>query len=145
MNIGEASQASGVPPKTIRYYESIRLIRPATRSAGNYRVYSDADVHMLRFIRRARGLGFSVEETATLLGLWQNNRRRSADVKSLALRHVDDLNRKVDELQSMVRTLRHLAHCCSGDSRPDCPILDDLAQPEAQAAATVKARRRLSM
>ena len=133
MNIGEASHASGVSAKMIRYYESVGLVRPATRTESNYRVYGDDEVHVLRFIRRARTLGFSVEETSTLLDLWQDKSRASGEVKDIATGHIKALEAKIDELQGMVRTLKHLAHCCSGDNRPDCPILDDLAsgpQPE---------------
>ena len=127
MNIGEASGASGVSAKMIRYYESIGLIRPPLRTDSNYRVYSPEDVHVLRFVKRARTLGFSVDETATLLGLWQDKSRASAEVKDIATGHITALETKIVELQGMVKTLNHLAHCCSGDSRPDCPILDDLA------------------
>ena len=127
MNIGEASSASGVSAKMIRYYESIGLIRAPLRTESNYRVYSSDEVHTLRFVKRARTLGFSVDETSTLLGLWQDKDRASAEVKSIATSHVAALETKIAELQGMVQTLKHLAHCCSGDDRPDCPILDDLA------------------
>ena len=127
MNIGQASGASGVSAKMIRYYESIGLIRPPLRTDSNYRVYSAEDVHVLRFVKRARTLGFSVDETATLLGLWQDKSRASAEVKQIATGHIEALQSKIVELQSMVKTLSHLAHCCGGDERPDCPILDDLA------------------
>ena len=127
MNIGEASSASGVSAKMIRYYESIGLIRRPQRTESNYRVYGADEVHVLRFVKRARTLGFSVEETATLLGLWQDKSRASAEVKEIASSHVAALETKIAELQSMVGTLRHLVHCCGGNNRPDCPILDDLA------------------
>ena len=127
MNIGEASSATGVSAKMIRYYESIGLIRAPLRTESNYRVYSSDEVHTLRFVKRARTLGFSVEETATLLGLWQDKDRASAEVKDIATGHIAALETKIVELQSMVKTLKHLAHCCGGDDRPDCPILDDLA------------------
>lgn len=127
MNIGEAAAASGVSAKMIRYYESIGLTGAPRRSEANYRVYSDAEVHTLRFVKRARTLGFSVEETATLLGLWQNKQRASADVKQVAQDHILELEHKIADLQAMVRSLTHLANCCGGDERPDCPILDDLA------------------
>jgi Cu(I)-responsive transcriptional regulator len=127
MNIGEASNATGVSAKMIRYYESIGLIRAPLRTESNYRVYSHDEVHTLRFVKRARTLGFSVEETATLLGLWQDKERASAEVKAIATDHIGALETKIAELQSMVRTLKHLAQCCGGDDRPDCPILDDLA------------------
>lgn len=127
MNIGEASRASRVSAKMIRHYESLGLLPKVPRTESGYRQYDDATVHTLRFIRRARDLGFSLPEIATLLGLWRNRRRASADVKRIALTHVSDLQRRIDEMQSMQRTLKHLAHCCAGDARPDCPILDDLA------------------
>ena len=127
MNIGEASNASGVSAKMIRYYESIGLIRAPMRTDSNYRVYGKDEVHVLRFVKRARTLGFSVEETATLLGLWQDKTRARAEVKDVATSHITALETKIAELQSMVKTLKHLAHCCGGDNRPDCPILDDLA------------------
>lgn len=129
MNIGLAAGASGVTAKMIRYYESIGLIKPAIRTTAGYRVYDQDDVHTLRFIRRARNLGFSVEETGELLALWRDKSRSSAAVKKLALEHVRDLEAKIIELRAMTRTLRHLAEHCHGDERPDCPILDDLAAP----------------
>ncbi|KKC33782.1 Cu(I)-responsive transcriptional regulator [Devosia psychrophila] len=127
MNIGEASSATGVSAKMIRYYESIGLIRAPLRTGSNYRVYGDDEVHVLRFVKRARTLGFSVDETATLLGLWQDKSRASGEVKDIAIGHIAALETKIAELQGMVKTLKHLAHCCGGDKRPDCPILDDLA------------------
>jgi MerR family copper efflux transcriptional regulator len=127
MNIGAVSQRSGVPAKTIRYYESIGLIRAADRRDNNYRDYSEADVQTLRFISRARSLGFSVKEVGALLTLWHDKHRASHDVKALALRHVEEIDRKVAALQSMRRTLVGLAEQCHGDGRPDCPILEDLA------------------
>jgi len=132
MNIGEASAASGVSAKMIRYYEQIGLIKAAARTESGYRVYSPTDVETLRFIRRARDLGFSVEEMGTLLALWQDKQRESADVKRVALQHVAAIEKRIGELEGMARTLRHLAGHCHGDERPDCPILDDLAAvPEA--------------
>ncbi len=127
MNIGEAAHASGVSAKMIRYYEEIGLIRPAGRTDSNYRVYGADEVHVLRFIRRARQLGFSMDETARLLDLWQDKSRASAEVKAVAADHIGALETKIAEMQSMVATLRHLVHCCQGNDRPDCPILDDLA------------------
>ena len=127
MNIGQASSATGVSAKMIRYYESIGLIRAPLRTDSNYRVYGDDEVHVLRFVKRARTLGFSVDETATLLGLWQDKSRASGEVKDIATGHIAALETKIAELQGMVKTLKHLAHCCGGDNRPDCPILDDLA------------------
>lgn len=126
-SIGEAAEATGVSAKMIRHYESIGLLPAATRTAGNYRVYAEADLHTLRFIRRARSLGFSIAQIRQLLSLWHNRSRRSENVQRLALGHVSELERKAQELQAMAKTLRHLAHACHGDSRPQCPILDDLA------------------
>jgi len=127
MNIGQAAAASTVSAKMIRHYEALGLLPKMPRSAAGYRQYDAATVHTLRFIRRARDLGFSIKEIAALLGLWRNRRRASADVKRIALAHVGDLQRRIDEMQAMQRTLKHLAHSCHGDARPDCPILDDLA------------------
>ncbi len=127
MNIGEAASATGVSAKMIRYYEQIGLIRAPLRTGSNYRVYGADEVHVLRFIKRARTLGFSVEETSALLGLWQDRSRASAEVKDIASGHIAALETKIAELQGMVKTLSHLVHCCAGDNRPDCPILDDLA------------------
>ena len=128
MNIGEAATASGVSAKMIRYYESVGLIPEAVRTDTGYRVYEVKDVHTLRFIRRSRDLGFAVKEIAQLLALWQDRNRASADVKAFALQHVDELNSKIAELEAMVKTLQHLASNCRGNNRPDCPILDGLAQ-----------------
>lgn len=127
MNIGEAAEASGVSAKMIRYYEEIGLIPKVARTASNYRTYGPAAVHSLRFIRRARELGFSLEETATLLKLWADKSRTSAAVKQVAAQHVAELERKIAGLQDMRATLTHLMHCCEGNERPDCPILNDLA------------------
>jgi len=129
MNIGEAAEASGISAKMIRYYESIGLIPAPARSAAGYRIYADPDVHRLRFIRRARDLGFSVKRIAQLLALWQDRSRSSADVKRLALAHVEELERKAQDLQEMAETLKHLARTCHGDARPDCPIIASLAEP----------------
>jgi len=127
MNIGQAAEASGVTAKMIRYYEEIGLIAPPARTGNNYRVYGGDQVHVLRFIKRARSLGFSLEETEVLLKLWQDKSRSSAAVKDIATTHINDLERRIAEMQGMVKTLKNLAHCCGGDHRPDCPILDDLA------------------
>ncbi|MGB8274310.1 MAG: Cu(I)-responsive transcriptional regulator [Alphaproteobacteria bacterium] len=127
MNIGEAAAASGVPAKTVRYYESIGLIAAAARTANRYRVYGPSDVETLRFIKRARTLGFSVREIASLLALWRDRKRASAEVKRLAKRQLDEIDRKISELKSVRRTLEQLVERCHGDSRPDCPILKDLA------------------
>lgn len=127
MNIGQAAKASGVSAKMIRYYEATGLISKAGRSESGYRRYDEADVHTLGFIRRARDLGFSVEQISELLALWRDRGRASAQVKAMALAHVSGLNRKIADLQAMARTLATLAKHCEGDQRPDCPILDDLA------------------
>lgn len=128
MNIGDAAKASGVNAKLIRHYESIGIIPKASRSDSGYRMYSDADVNILSFVKRARNLGFSMKEIKKLVGLWRNKSRSSADVKNLALAHVKNMEQKILELESMVKTLKHLAKCCHGDSRPDCPIIDSLAK-----------------
>jgi len=124
--IGEASRASGVSNKMIRYYESEGLIPPPTRGDNGYRYYGRRDIHRLRFIHRARELGFSMAQTRELLGLWQDRGRRSADVKTMARQHIAELEEKIQRLASMRDTLAHLAEHCQGDQRPDCPILDDL-------------------
>lgn len=128
MNIGDAAKASGVSTKMIRYYESIRLITAAPRRESGYRDYGENDVHTLRFIRRSRDLGFSVEQMTELLALWREPGRASAVVKRIALEHVEKLERKARSLQAMSQTLRHLADNCQGDDRPNCPILADLAE-----------------
>lgn len=133
MNIGQASKASGVSVKMIRYYESIKLIDPALRTDSGYRVYSESQVHTLRFISQARDLGFSVEQMGDLLELWRNRSRASADVKAIALQHVEALQVKVRTLQAMSDTLMHLAGHCHGDDRPDCPILEGFAAAPAPA------------
>ena len=128
MNIGQASAASGVSAKMIRHYEDIGLVRPPKRTESNYRTYSESDVHVLRFIKRARTLGFAVEDIKRLLTLWQNKSRPSAAVKKIARDHIDELKGKIAELKSMVEALEHLARNCHGDERPHCPILEDLAK-----------------
>lgn len=128
VDIGRAAQDSGVSVKMIRHYESIGLLPKASRTSANYRVYGANDVHTLRFIRRARKLGFSIDEIRELVGLWKNKSRSSAAVKKIVRKHVEELKRKLDELQDMVSTLEHLAHHCHGDERPECPILEDLAR-----------------
>ena len=126
LNIGRAAQRSGVSAKMVRHYESLGLLPKIARTDAGYRQYGEKEVHTLRFIRRARGLGFSMAEIAQLLKLWQNRRRASADVKRIALAHAADLQRRIDEMTAMQRTLERLASCCHGDARPDCPILDEL-------------------
>jgi MerR family transcriptional regulator, copper efflux regulator len=130
MNIGQAAEASGVSAKMIRYYESIGLIPKTVRTEAGYRVYSDNDVHTLGFIRRARDLGFSVEQIAELVTLWRDRDRKSTDVKRIALEHVEVLERKARELQEMAATLKHLARHCHGDKRPECPIIEGLASDD---------------
>ena len=125
--IGLVAEMSGVPAKTIRYYEDVGLLQPARRGANGYRVYDDRTVHVLRFIHRARGLGFSIKEVEDLLQLWNDKRRRSARVKALAQGHIAAIEQKLGELQAMRATLQTLVDRCHGDHRPDCPILDDLA------------------
>ncbi|HQS32237.1 MAG: Cu(I)-responsive transcriptional regulator [Polaromonas sp. 39-63-203] len=127
LNIGQASARSGVSAKMIRHYESLGLLPVVQRTDAGYRQYGEREVHTLRFIHRARTLGFSMVEIAELLKLWQNKRRASADVKRIAMAHVADLEQRIAEMQSMKQTLTHLAHCCQGNSRPDCPILTELA------------------
>ncbi|HEY2051406.1 MAG TPA: Cu(I)-responsive transcriptional regulator [Caulobacteraceae bacterium] len=129
MNIGQAAKASGVSAKMIRYYEAIGLIPAADRTGSGYRTYGSNEVHTLKFVRRARDLGFSVEEIGELVALWNDRDRASADVKSIALKHIDDLDRKVLELKEMSETLRRLAMTCHGDDRPDCPIIESLSEP----------------
>lgn len=126
-NIGEAASLTGVTAKMIRHYEFIGLIPPANRTFSNYRLYDEADLHRLRFIKRARTLGFSMKQIEALLGLWANPRRSSAEVKKLAEAHSRELSARISELRSVQRTLKRLADCCHGDQRPECPILDDLA------------------
>jgi Cu(I)-responsive transcriptional regulator len=139
LNIGRAAAASGVSAKMIRHYESVGLLPAAGRTVAGYRIYRDSDVQTLRFIRRARDLGFSMKEIAALVGLWQNRRRASGDVKKLAARHMRLLDDKIRELQAMRNSLAHLEEHCHGDDRPDCPILDDLASDQAHCERHAKA------
>lgn len=132
-NIGEAAARSGVSAKMVRHYESLGLLPKVGRTPSGYRQYADKDVHTLRFIRHARDLGFGMAEIAELLKLWQNRRRASADVKRIALAHVADLERRMNEMAAMKRTLESLAECCHGDHRPGCPILDELADHDGPA------------
>lgn len=126
MNVGAAARRSGLPAKTIRYYEDIGLISPA-RAGNGYRDYTSEDVHRLAFLRRARGLGFSIEDCRQLMALYRDKSRASHDVRELAKKHVAAIEEKVRELQAMRATLQTLIHACHGDERPDCPILDDMA------------------
>jgi MerR family transcriptional regulator, copper efflux regulator len=129
MNIGEAARAAGINAKAIRYYESIGLIPEAGRTASGYRIYTARDVNVLRFVKRARSLGFGIDRIQRLVGLWQDKHRASADVKRLALEHVGELEERIAEMRAMADTLRDLASACHGDDRPDCPILRDLETP----------------
>jgi MerR family copper efflux transcriptional regulator len=131
MNIGEAAAASGVTAKMIRHYEEMELIPAPSRTLSGYRTYSDNDVHNLRFIRRARSLGFSIKQISGLLDLWRDRSRSSAKVKALAQAHMAELEQKIAEMQTMKDELGRLVHCCHGDHRPECPILDSLADGAA--------------
>lgn len=135
MNIGEAAKASGVSAKMIRHYESVGLFAQAARTEAGYRRYTDKEVGTLRFVRQSRDLGFSIEQIRQLLGLWQDRKRPSRQVRALALAHIEELDEKLEELQSMKATLEHLVHCCRGDDRPDCPIIDSLARESTSAPA----------
>jgi Cu(I)-responsive transcriptional regulator len=127
MNIGRAATLSGVSAKTIRYYEEVGLIFPAARTESGYRQYEHTDIQILKFIARSRSLGFSVDDVSKLLSLWSNKGRQSASVKALAERHIQTIEKKVYELETMRDALRHLVERCHGDKRPDCPIIDGLA------------------
>ena len=135
MNIGEASKASRVSAKMIRYYEQIGLIPPAARTDSDYRAYVQADIHRLHFIRRARNLGFLVTEISDLLDLWNDQSRHSADVKRLANQHIAELEQRMETMRQMAETLKTLVNSCSGDHRPDCPILHELQQPDGGPAS----------
>ena len=147
MNIGQAAAASGVSAKMIRHYEDVGLLPAPKRSDAGYRRYDDNDVHTLRFVRHARDLGFSIATISRLVSLWQDRGRPSREVKALAQAHIEALERKASELLAMKSTLEHLVHCCHGDDRPDCPILESLADASARppsppdAAAPVEVRR----
>ena len=136
MNIGEASERSGVSAKMIRYYEEVGLLTPAARRDNGYRDYADTEVAVLQFIRRTRDLGFSLDEVKTLLALWRDRKRPSREVKRLAETHIADLERRIREMRAVARTLRGLALTCHGDERSDCPILDDLAKPQKRPRRT---------
>lgn len=137
LNIGEAAKASGVSAKMIRHYEEIGLLPKARRTLSGYRLYAAKDVHVLRFIRQARNLGFSMKQISELLSLWRDTQRPSSKVKQLAMEHISELNARIEEMEVMRATLQRLADCCHGDDRPDCPILEELAAgPAAQGAET---------
>jgi Cu(I)-responsive transcriptional regulator len=127
VNIGEAARLSGISARMVRHYEGLGLLGEVHRTESGYRQYSPADVHTLRFIKRSRDMGFSMEQVAELVDLWHNRRRTSASVKRIAQSHLEELERRIAAMQGMQRTLAHLVHCCQGDQRPNCPILDDLA------------------
>lgn len=143
LDIGEAARRTGVPAKTIRYYESIGLIAPARRAENGYRLYGESEIATLRFIRRARDLGFSVRAVGDLLALWRDKGRASADVKALALDHVRELDRRIAEMKDMKSAIVALAERCHGDHRPDCPILDGIADGGADRGHA-RSRRRLA-
>jgi len=128
VNIGTAAELSGISAKMVRHYESLGLLPGVARTDSGYRQYSEPEVHTLRFIKRARDLGFSMTEIAELVALWQNRRRASASVKRIAQKHLDELAQRIEAMQAMQRTLQQLLHHCHGDERPECPILDDLAR-----------------
>ncbi len=128
--IGVAARRAGVSARMVRHYESLNLLPPVARTDSGYRQYTEADVHTLHFIRRARDLGFSMDEIATLLGLWQDKARASREVKRIAQTHIESLSERIAALQAMQHTLQTLVTCCHGNDRPDCPILEDLARPQ---------------
>jgi len=128
VNIGDAARRSGVSPKMVRHYEGLGLLPAVARTDAGYRQYSEAEVHTLRFIKRARDLGFSMQEIGELVSLWQNRRRASASVRRIAQKHADDLAQRIAAMQEMRNALGHLIACCHGDERPECPILDNLAR-----------------
>jgi Cu(I)-responsive transcriptional regulator len=140
MNIGQAATASGVSAKMIRHYESVGLFPQALRTESGYRQYTAKEVSTLRFIRQSRDLGFSIEQIRELLGLWQDRKRPSRQVRTLAQAHLADLENKLEELQAMKATLQHLIHCCKGDERPDCPIIDTLAKDILPVATPAQTR-----
>lgn len=145
MNIGQAATASGVSAKMIRHYEEVGLLPAAARTEAGYRQYGPAEVQSLRFVRHSRDLGFSIEQIRELLGLWYNRERPSRQVRALAQAHIEELDEKLGELQAMKATLEHLVHCCHGDDRPECPIIDVLAQgqlnPEPEPPAKTSGLR----
>jgi MerR family copper efflux transcriptional regulator len=135
MNIGQAAKATGVSAKMIRHYEEVGLVPAPSRTDAGYRQYTEAEVHTLRFIRQARDLGFSIHEIGELVSLWHNRKRPSRLVKALAQAHIQALEQKAQELLTMKSTLEHLVHCCHGDDRPECPILETLANEQPASAA----------
>ena len=138
---GAAAERAGVSARMVRHYESLGLLPGVSRTDSGYRQYSEADVHTLRFIRRSRDLGFSMDEIATLLGLWKDKDRASAHVKKVAQAHIDNLSERIAAMQTIQRSLQTLVQCCHGDDEPNCPILDDLAA-EAEPAKTSKKKKR---
>lgn len=140
MNIGQAATASGVSAKMIRHYEQVGLFPEPLRTDAGYRQYTEREVHTLRFIRHSRDLGFSIQQIGELVGLWQNRRRPSRQVKALAEAHIKELEQKAQELLAMKATLEHLVHCCQGDDRPECPILEELATQNAPAPTPAQGR-----
>lgn len=142
LNIGAAAEASGVTAKMIRHYEDIGLIKRVRRTESGYRLYTPDDVHVLRFIRQSRSLGFSMAEIGMLLGLWRDKKRPSRKVRELAQTHVADLNRKIQDMLAMKATLTRLVDCCHGDERPDCPILEELAREDLVVAPPAKSKKK---
>jgi MerR family transcriptional regulator, copper efflux regulator len=143
VNIGRAAELSGISPKMLRHYEALGLLGDVVRTDSNYRQYSLADVHSLRFIRRARDMGFGLDAIAELVSLWHNRKRSSETVKRITRKHLDELAQRIEALQAMQRTLGALMDLCPGDGRPDCPILDDLAHPAEPSAASAKSGTKL--
>lgn len=142
LNIGQAASASGVSAKMIRHYEGVGLLPEAHRTESGYRQYGESDVRTLRFIRHSRDLGFSLQEIAKLVSLWQDRSRPSREVKALARKHIEELDAKAQELLAMKSALEHLVHCCRGDERPDCPIIDSLEAEEPDAPTPAAGRPR---
>jgi MerR family copper efflux transcriptional regulator len=141
LNIGQASEASGISAKMIRYYETSGLVPKAGRTEGGYRDYGPSDVHRLRFIRRARDLGFSFDQVRELLKLWSDQKRSRADVRAVALEHIVELEVRAKQLNEMLTTLRHLVRACEGNKRPNCPILSELEADEPAACAATSAKK----
>lgn len=142
MNIGEVAKATGISAKMIRHYESVGLFPEAARTDAGYRQYTEKDVSTLRFVRQSRDLGFSIEQIRELLGLWHNRHRPSRQVKALAQAHLAELDAKLQELHAMKATLEHLVRCCHGDERPDCPIIETLADGRAASASALDTKGR---